>query len=73
MITRKIKARHWVVFILLSVGLISSLVVLTLLLGEQHHVTVEEFRLVFFISILATVVFAALLSIGIIYFRRLRA
>ena len=70
MITSKIGTRHRFLFILLSVGLVLSLIGLALTLGEQYHVVAEEFRLVFYLSVFGTIVFAVLLIIGIMYFER---
>jgi len=63
MITSKIKTRHWVLFILLVVALVLSLVAL------QYHVVAEEFRSVFRLSILVSII---LLIIGIKCFGRWR-
>jgi len=72
MITSKIKARHWFLFVLLAVGLVLSLIGLALSIGEQYYVVAEEFRLVFYLSVFGTVVFAVLLMIGVTYLQRWR-
>jgi len=72
MITDKIEKRHWVVFFLLALGLISSLVGVALFRGEQYQVVAEEFRWVFYISVLGTIIFAILLVIGVIYLKKSR-
>lgn len=69
MITSKIKTQHWVLFILLMVALVLSLVALALFMGEQYHVVAEEFRSVFRLSILVSII---LLIIGIKCFGRWR-
>lgn len=69
MITSKIKTRYWFLFILLAVGLVLSLVALALFMGEQYHVVAEEFRSVFRLSILVSII---LLIIGIKCFGRWR-
>jgi hypothetical membrane protein len=66
MITSKIKKRHLLLSILLVVGLVLSLVGVALYRGEQHP-DAETFRLVFYLSMLGTVVFAILLAIRITY------
>jgi len=65
MITSKIKTRHWLLFILVVVGLVLSLIGLALSFGEQYHVVPEEFRLVFYLSVFGTIIFGILLIIGI--------
>jgi len=72
MITSKIKTRHWFIFILLAVGLVLSLIGLALSFGEQYHVVAEEFRLVFYLSVFGTIIFAILLIIGMMYLQRWR-
>ena len=72
MITSKIKTRHWFLFILLVIGLVLSLIGLALSLGEQYDVVAEEFRLVFYLSIFGTIIFAILLIIGISCLQRWR-
>jgi len=69
MITSKIKARHWFLFVLLTVALVSSLIALALSIGEQYHVVAEEFQSVFNLSMIISVL---LLIIGIVYFERWR-
>jgi len=64
-----VKKRHLLVFVLLVVGLVLSLVGVALFRGEQH-VEAESFRLVFYVSVLGSVVFAFLLAIGITYLRK---
>jgi hypothetical protein len=71
MITSKINKRHLLLFILLVIGLFLSLIGVAFFRGEQHPAT-EEFRLVFYLSIFGTIVFAILLALGIIYLGRLR-
>lgn len=70
MITNKIKTRHWSLFILFVVGLVLSLIGLALSRGEQYHVVAEEFRPVFYLSILGTIIFGVSLIIGIRHLRR---
>jgi len=69
MITSKIKARHWFLFVLLTVALVSSLIALALSIGEQYHVVAEEFELVFNLSMVISVLLSI---IGIVYFERWR-
>jgi uncharacterized membrane protein len=69
LITNRIKTRHWLVFVLLTVGLILSLVLLAYFGGEQQ-VNPEYFQAVFRLSILGSVVFAVLLIIGVFYLRK---
>ena len=69
MITSKIKTRHWFPFIVLVVALVLFPIVLALAMGEQYHVVPEEFQLVFYGSMVMSVV---LLIIGILYLERLR-
>lgn len=66
MITSKVKKRHLLIFVVLVMGLVLSLTGVALYKGEQHPET-ETFRLVFYSSILGTIVFAALLVVGTIY------
>ena len=68
-ITSKIKTRHWFLFILLMVALVLFLVALALFMGEQYPVVAEEFRSVFRLSMLISVI---LLIIGIKLFGRWR-
>jgi len=56
MITSKIKTRYWVLFILFVGALVLSLVALALSMGERYHVVAEEFRLVFRLSILVSII-----------------
>jgi membrane protein DedA with SNARE-associated domain len=69
MILSKIKTRYWVLLILFVGALVLSLVALALSMGEQYQVMAEEFRLVFRLSILVSIV---LLIIGIKCFGRWR-
>jgi len=69
MITSKIKARHWFLFFLLIVALVSSLIALAFSIGEQYHVVAEEFQLVFNLSMIISVLLSI---IGIVYFERWR-
>jgi len=71
MITSKIKKSHLLLFILLVIGLVLSLIGVASFRGEQHPAT-EEFRLVFYLSVFGTIIFAILLVLGIIYLERLR-
>jgi len=71
MITGKIKKRHLLLFILLVIGLVLSLVGIAFYRGEQYP-EVETFRLVFYLSVLGTIVFAILLIIGMTYLLRWR-
>jgi len=64
-----VRKRRLLVFVLLVVGLVLSLVGVALFRGEQY-VEAESFRLIFYFSVLGSVVFAVLLAIGIIYLRR---
>ena len=66
-----IRKRHLLVFVLVVVGLVLSLVGVALFRGEQY-VEAEWFRLVFYVSVLGSVVFAVLLAIGIAYLRKWR-
>jgi len=66
----KSKTRHWFIFILLVVGIVFSIIGLALSRGEQYHVVPEEFRLVFYLSVLGTIVFGISLIVGIMYLRR---
>jgi len=66
-----VKKRHLLVFVLLGVGLVLSLVGVALFRGEQH-VETELFRLIFYVSLLGSVVFAVLLAIGITYLKKWR-
>ena len=70
MITNKIKTRHWLLFILLVVGLVLSLIGLALSRGEQYHVVAEDFRSIFYLSVFGTIIFAISLTISIMYLRR---
>jgi len=69
MIASKIKTRYWVLLILFVGALVLSLVALALSMGAQYQVMAEEFRLVFRLSILVSIV---LLIIGIKCFGRWR-
>ena len=69
MITSKIKTRYWVLLILFVGALVLSLVSLASSMGEQYHVMAEEFRLVFRLSILVSII---LLIIGTKCFGRWR-
>ena len=69
MILSKIKTRYWVLLILFVGALVLSLVALALSMGAQYQVMAEEFRLVFRLSILVSIV---LLIIGIKCFGRWR-
>jgi len=69
MITSKIKTRHWFLFVLLTVALVSSLIALAFSIGEQYHVVAEEFQLVFNLSMIISVLLSI---IGIVYFERWR-
>jgi ABC-type spermidine/putrescine transport system permease subunit II len=73
MITSKIKKRHWFIFILLIVALVSSLIGLAFALalsrGEQYHVVAEEVQSIFCFSMVMSVV---LLIIAIMFFERWR-
>jgi len=71
MITGKIKKRHLLLFILLVTGLVLSLIGTAFYRGEQHP-EVETFRLVFYLSVSGTIVFAILLIIGMTYLLRWR-
>jgi hypothetical protein len=71
LIANRIKTRHWLLFILLTAGLILSLVGLALWRGEQNQVNAENFRLVFSLSILGSVIFGVLLVVGALYLRSL--
>ena len=71
MIRGKIKKRHLLFFILLVIGLILSLISVALYMGEQHP-EIETFRLVFYLSVFGTIVFAVLLVIAIMYLPRWR-
>lgn len=71
MITNKVKKRHLLLFSLLAVGLVLSLIGVALFRGEQHPQP-EEFRLLFYLSILGTIIFAIFLALGITYLIRLR-
>ena len=64
-----VKKRHLLVFILLVVGLVLSLVGVALFRGEQH-VETESFRLIFYVSVLGSVVFAVLVAISITYLKK---
>lgn len=66
-----VSRRRLLVFVLLVVGLVLSLVGVALFRGEQH-VEAEWFRLIFYVSVLGSVVFAVFLAIGIIYLRKWR-
>lgn len=70
MITGKIKIRHWLLFILITVGLILALIGLAVSRGEQHQVAAENFRVVFYLSMFGTIVFSVLLIVGALYLRR---
>jgi len=70
MLTNKIKTRHWFLFILLVVGLVLSLIGLALSRGEQYHVVPEEFRSVFYLSVLGTIGLGISLIVGIMFLRR---
>jgi len=73
MITSKIKKRHWFIFILLIVALVSFLIGLAfafaLSRGEQYYVVAEEVQSIFYFSMVMSVV---LLIIAIMFFERLR-
>jgi len=71
MITGKIKKRHLLLFILLVIGLVLSLIGIAFYRGEQYP-EIETFRLVFYLSVLGTIVFAILLIIGTTYLLRWR-
>jgi len=64
-----VKKRHLLVFILLVVGLVLSLVGVALFRGEQY-VETESFRLIFYVSVLGSVVFAVLVAISITYLKK---
>ena len=64
-----VKKRHLLVFVLLVVGLVLSLVGVALFRGEQH-VETESFRLIFYVSVLGSVVFAVLVAISITYLKK---
>ena len=66
-----VRKRHFLVFVLLVVGSVLSLVGVALFRGEQH-VEAEWFRLVFYVSVLGSVVFAVFLAIGMLYLRKWR-
>jgi len=66
-----VRKRHFLVFVLLVVGSVLSLVGVALFRGEQH-VEAEWFRLVFYVSVLGSVVFAVFLAIGMVYLRKWR-
>jgi hypothetical protein len=69
MIASGIKKRHLLLFILLAIGLILSLIGIALFRGEQTP-SIEEFRLVFYTSIFATIIFAILLAIEIVHLKK---
>ncbi|MEM3699307.1 MAG: hypothetical protein QXL57_00335 [Candidatus Bathyarchaeia archaeon] len=71
MIANKVKKRHLLLFSFLMVGLILFLIGIALFRSEQNPAP-EEFRLIFYLSILGTVIFAVLLVVGIMYLGRLR-
>jgi len=71
MITNRVKKRHLLLFSLLVIGLVLSLIGVALFRGEQNPAP-EEFRLIFYFSILGTVIFAIVLVAGIMYLGRLR-
>jgi len=66
-----VEKRHLLVFLLLVAGLVLSLVGVALLRGEQY-VEAESFRLVFYVSVSGSVVFAVFLAIGMMYLRKWR-
>jgi len=69
MFTGDVKKRHLLIFILLGVGLVLSLVGVALFRGEQY-VETESFHLIFYVSVLGSVVFAVLLAISITLLRK---
>jgi TRAP-type C4-dicarboxylate transport system permease small subunit len=69
LITNRIKTRQWLVFVLLTVGLILSLILLAYFGGEQQ-VNPEYFQRMFTLSMLGSVVFAVLLIVGAFYLRK---
>ncbi len=70
MLAAKIRARDWLLFILLAFGLIVSLVYLAFSLGEQYDVDSERFRLIFALSIVGAVVFSILLIPMTVFLKR---
>jgi uncharacterized membrane protein len=73
-ITSKIRTWQWLLFILLTVGLILSLIGLTMWVavsrGEQTQVNPENFRLVFSVSMLGSVIFSVLLIVAALRLRK---
>jgi uncharacterized membrane protein len=73
LITNRIKTRYWLLFVLLTTGLILSLVGLAVWFaysrGEQQ-VNPEYFQSIYRLSMLGSVVFTVLLVIGALYLRR---
>jgi hypothetical protein len=66
LITNRIKKRQWLLFVFLTTGLILSLVGLAVWRGEQQ-VNPGYFQSMYILSMVGSVVFTALLVIGILY------
>jgi len=71
MIPSEIKTRHWILFFLLIIALVLFSIALALSRGEQYNVDTEEFHLVFYLSIYASMIFLVVsLIVGAICFKR---
>jgi hypothetical protein len=70
MIPSEIKTRHWILFFLLIIALVLFSIALALSRGEQYNVDTEEFQLVFYLSIYASMIFLVVsLIVGAICFK----
>jgi len=73
LITNRIRTRHWLLFVLLTAGLILSLVGLAAWLafsrGEQQ-VNPEYFQAIYGLSILGSVIFSVLLIVAAFRLRK---